>query len=102
MPSGPMTLANANAVCDTANVLCDIVQLETIKCMATNFESLLSKFDEFKVRVNDLKPDIVFGTETWLKSDVDDCFIDIPGFKILRSDTTEVRGGVITLVRDYH
>jgi hypothetical protein len=96
-----MTLANANAVCDTANVLCDIVQLETIKCMATNFESLLSKFDEFKVRVNDLKPDIVFGTETWLKSDVDDCFIDIPGFKILRSDTTEVRGGVIMIVRDY-
>ena len=52
--------------------------------MATNFESLLGKIYEFKFRVNELKPDVIFGTETWLKNDINDCFIDIPLYLVLR------------------
>ena len=69
--------------------------------MATNFESLLGKIYEFKFRVNELKPDVIFGTETWLKNDINDCFIDIPGFKTFRKDTQEIRGGVIIMVREH-
>ena len=69
--------------------------------MATNFESLLSKIEEFKICVNELKPDIIFGTETWLKCDIQDCLVSVPGYKLLRKDTTEIRGGVILMVRDH-
>ena len=79
----------------------DYIQENFIKCMATNYESLISKYDELKVRVHELKPDILFGTETWLKTDTNDSFIDIPGFYQFRVDTTEVRGGVNIYVREH-
>ena len=72
----------------------------TIKCMSANFESMIMKMDELRLRVNELKPDIIFGTETWLKSDVDECIVNVPGYKMFRKDTAEVRGGVILLVRN--
>ena len=69
--------------------------------MATNFESITQKIEELRLRVNELKPDIIFGTETWLKSDIDDCIVNIPGFNLYRRDTDEVRGGVILMVREH-
>ena len=71
-----------------------------IRCLMTNFESLLNKFDEFTATVHETKPDIIFGTETWLKTDITDDFVNIPGFHSFRTDTSEVRGGVIIYVRD--
>ena len=92
-----MAFANFSA---STRSYCEL-NVNSVKCMATNFESLLlSKLDEFKLRVRICQPDIIFGTETWLNNDISDSFINIPGFKILRKDTTEVRGGVILYVNE--
>ena len=78
----------------------DFICENNVKCMLTNFESINNKMDEFKITVQNCKPDIIFGTETWLKEEVDDVLIHLPGFKLYRNDTTEVRGGVIIYVKD--
>ena len=65
-----------------------------------NFESISNKLDEFRIRVNNCNPYVIFGTETWLKAETENGFIDIPGFKNFRTDTVEVRGGVIIYVRE--
>ena len=65
-----------------------------------NFESISNKLDEFRIRVKNCNPHVIFGTETWLKAETENGFIDIPGFKNFRTDTVEVRGGVIIYVRE--
>ena len=84
-------LTNA-VICSSSN---------SVICLATNLESLIGKFEEFKYRITEAKPDIIFLTETWLKAEIPDSFINIPGFKILRKDTLETRGGVMIMVRDH-
>ena len=69
--------------------------------MGTNFESILSKIDELKVKVDEVQPDVIFGVETWLKEEVPNVLIDLPGFRIFRNDTKEVRGGVLFYVKDF-
>ena len=72
-----------------------------VKCITTNLESIINKIDEFRYRVSQVKPDVIFLTETWLKPEVKDVFINIPGFKILRNDTIEITGGVMLMMRDH-
>ena len=79
----------------------NIVKIDSIKCLATNFESFLNKIDEFKAKVNEVMPDVIFGTETWLKPVIDDISVNIPGFNVFRKDTNEVRGGVLLYVKEH-
>ena len=69
--------------------------------MAANFESIINKVDEFRLRVNELEPDIIFGTETWLKKDIEDFIVNVPGYKLFRKDTIEVRGGVMLMAKEH-
>ena len=71
-----------------------------LKCLATNFESILNKYEELKIIVNDQHPDVIFGTETWLKQETNGALINIPGYTIFRTDTCEIRGGVIIYIND--
>ena len=59
--------------------------------------SVLNKIDELRYRVSQVNPDLRFLTETWLKPDTQNSFIKIPGFKTLRKDSNEIRGGVLLL-----
>ena len=49
----------------------------TTKYMATNFESLIMKMDELQLSINEFKPDNIFGSEIWLKSDIDECIVNV-------------------------
>jgi hypothetical protein len=60
----------------------DYIINKSIKCLSTNFESILSKIDELRINVNNVHPDVIFGCETWLKEDTPDVLIDIPGFNV--------------------
>ena len=51
-----------------------------------NIRSLLPHFDEFKIAVSDLDPDIVALSETWLDSSVDDIDISLDGYNVVRRD----------------
>ena len=70
-----------------------------LKCMYTNINSLRNKLDEFSAMIEELEPDIIGLTETWMK---DDCVFQgyHPAFKHNRSEDKR-GGGVMLLVRDH-
>lgn len=59
-----------------------------------NTRSLFNKIDDLKIRVNELKPDLICITETWFDYTTSDASISIPGFDILRQDRDSRGGGV--------
>ena len=77
------------------------IDVNSIKCIATNFESIVGKIDELRAKVDIVNPDVIFGTETWLKPDCENVLIDIAGFNVFRKDTDEVRGGVILYIKSH-
>ena len=63
-----------------------------IKCLTINFQSLNNKIPNFSNEVDDLKPDIIFGTETWLDPDRPNTDLLLAQYEIFRNDrrkTTE-------------
>ena len=67
--------------------------------MYTNVNSLRNKLDELSAMIEELEPDIIGLTETWMK---EDCVFQgyHPAFKHNRSDDKR-GGGVMLLVRDH-
>ena len=45
-----------------------------------------------------MKPDIIFGSETWLKPDMGQSKFFSPGFNVYRKDRNDDYGGVLLLV----
>jgi hypothetical protein len=72
-----------------------------LKLLYSNVQSLLSKFDELLICIQDTQPDIIAFTETWLHDDINNSEIYIEGFQIIRNDreSTKRGGGVILYVR---
>ena len=57
--------------------------------------SLAPKIDEVRSVVLDLKPNLGFFTETWLRETICDSLLQIPGYSfIYRDRTTDHHGGV--------
>lgn len=52
-----------------------------------------TKIDELIPIIGDSMLDAIGITETWLKSDVSSCAVEIPGYKFLRNDRANSRGG---------
>jgi hypothetical protein len=65
-----------------------------------NFQSLKTKQAEFLNLLDSVKPDIVFGTETWVDASVTDSQIVPPGYIVYRKDRKMNGGGVLLAVRD--
>ena len=63
--------------------------------LLANTMSLAPKIEEVRSVILDLKPNLRFFTETWLKDTVSDSHLCIPGYSfIYRNRTTEHHGGV--------
>ena len=63
--------------------------------LLANTMSLATKIDEVRSVILDLKPNLGFFTETWLKDTVRDSHLCIPGYSfIYRNRTTDHHGGV--------
>ena len=73
------------------------VSLKGIKTIHINTRSIFSKFDEFKLIINELKPDIICMTETWLNSTVTDKEIELTNYCLYRKDRQIGRGGGIAV-----
>ena len=47
-----------------------------------------------------MKPDIVFGTETWLDGNIKDPAVFPRGYKVYRKDRASTDGGVLIAIKD--
>ena len=71
------------------------------KIMVTNVMSLAPKIDEVHEFIHRSKAGLVFITETWLKSSIQDSVIDISGYTVLRKDRSlDNHGGVCIYLKD--
>ena len=75
------------------------VSKNTLNVCYTNARSLRNKMSELSLMVDDLNPDIIVITETWLTVDID-CSPVISGYICIRSDRVRSRkgGGIILYV----
>ena len=73
----------------------------SLKCLYTNFLSLPNKLREIKQLAYDKSPCVMAFTETWLTSEYRDSELAIPGFPLIRADSTHGRaGGVVIYLLD--
>ena len=85
--------ASLNQIKNSSNV--SNFNIDTLKCIYTNAESLTSKIDELRVRVNEINPDIIFVTETWIQEYDQQTIFSIPGYSCRYfCNSEEIRSGV--------
>lgn len=71
------------------------------KIMVADAMSLTPKITEVQEFIDRNKVNLALVTETWLKSAVEDTFVDIPGFSIVRRDrASNAHGGVCLHIKD--
>ena len=71
---------------------------QDLRFLEVNFQSIFGKREEFWSVLDAVKPDVVFGCETWLKPEISNGEIFPPGFDIYRSDRRGGYGGVLLAV----
>ncbi len=65
-----------------------------------NFQSIFSKREEFWSLVEAVKPDVIYGCETWLKPSISSGEIFPDGYDLYRRDRKDgIRGGVLIGIR---
>ena len=57
-------------------------ELKTLKLVYLNARSLTSKLNDLAILINDHNPDVILITETWLKENITNAMLNIPGFSI--------------------
>ena len=71
------------------------------KIMLSNVMSLLPKLTEVQEFIFRNEVGLAFFTETWLREDIADSVVNIPGYTVLRRDRTfESQGGVCFYIRN--
>ena len=65
----------------------------SLSCLYLNARSLNNKVALLQAYVNLKKPSIIVITETWAKPDFPDGFYTISGYKLIRADRLDKRGG---------
>ena len=78
-----------------------------LKIIFWNVRSLYNKIDSIRLEVENIKPDILNINETWLHDNIDDVFVSIKDYTLIRSDRMTMEagmvkkgGGLCTYVRD--
>ena len=71
-----------------------------LRILNVNFQSMIGKKAETYELIERTKPDIIIGTETWLKSDIKDSELLTKHYKIYRKDRNRVGGGVMIGVKE--
>ena len=65
---------------------------KSLKFFYTNAESLSNKWQEFRTKIEDEKPDIISIVETWFKPNTLTEEINLEGYKAFFHHTDQVRG----------
>ena len=71
---------------------------KSLRSLTINFQSLKSKLPAFFQVVDSTKPDIIFGTETWLNPDILDAEVSPPNFTTYRKDRSDGYGGALLCI----
>lgn len=74
---------------------------ETIRTLNINFQSALPKKVELWQLIDSYKPQIIFGTETWLRKEINttELFPNELGFEVFRKDREDGHGGVLLAIK---
>ena len=71
-----------------------------LRILNVNFQSIKTKQHLLSNLIDSTRPDIIFGTETWIDNSIKDSQIFPPGFNIYRTDRNLSGGGVLIAVKD--
>ena len=71
-----------------------------LKLFYFNARSIVLKLDELLTLVQCEHPDVICIVESWLKSDILDSEISIPGYQVFRKDRNRHGGRVLVYTRD--
>ncbi|XP_072181422.1 uncharacterized protein [Diadema setosum] len=71
---------------------------QNLRFLEVNFQSIFGKREEFWSVLDAVKPDVVFGCETWLKPGISNGEIFPPGFDVYRIDRQDGYGGALLAV----
>ena len=67
-----------------------------------NVRSLYNKIDTIRLEVDSIRPDIVNINETWLHNNIDDGFVSIKDYTLIRSDRFTMEAGTVKKVVCVH
>ena len=94
------SLSSIPSVSSTSRVSTALVKTDqNLRTLVINFQSLRPKKAEFWNRLYTTNPDVILGTETWLKSDVTDAEVFPPNFNVFRKDRHGGYGGVLVATK---
>ncbi|XP_045210521.2 uncharacterized protein LOC123561924 [Mercenaria mercenaria] len=72
--------------------------IQHLKIITPNCQSVKSKNLGFQVMMSTVKPDIVLGTESWLKSHIKNSEVFPPDYKVYRKDRKRRTGGGVFIL----
>ena len=96
-PCSPLSISSISTS-DTENI--PIKASQSLRVLVINFQSLLPKKAELQNLLHSSDPDIILGTETWLKPEIKDAEILPLHFNTYRKDRPDGYGGVLVAVRN--
>ena len=67
--------------------------------LLANVRSISNKFEEVRLRITNLMPDVVVLTESWLDEEVPDCSISVNNYNVIRKDRNDKGGGILCYLR---
>ena len=73
-----------------------------MKCLYLNAQSIVKKIGDLHVLINQICPDLIFMTETWLSNAFNDSILGLNNYTVFRRDRamgTDPHGGVVLAVR---
>lgn len=73
--------------------------INSLRVLNINFQSARSKANEMSLLIDSANPDIIIGSETWLKPEIHDSEIMPPNYTIYRNDRKDGYGGVLIGVK---
>lgn len=73
--------------------------INSLRVLTVNFQSARSKSHETALLIESSNPDIIIGTETWLKPEIYDSEVIPPSYTLYRNDRADGYGGVLLAVK---
>ena len=83
------------------HLLADLPLANDLTSLTVNCQSLLAKKESFLSLLDTYNPDIIFGTESWLKPDILSSEVFPVGHSVYRRDRSDGYGGVLVTCREH-